>query len=120
MNGSFGDAAVDCGRFEHLAEFVACYNPKNRHKRRPTWDAEKSPEGRWRKYSYEELVARDKTGLDIFWLKGQTPPVRSRETLLQGPEKVRSRRIGNRICLCGRHGRRGDSPATPRDISTLP
>ena len=28
-----------------------------------------NPEGRWRKYSYEELIARDKTSLDLFWLK---------------------------------------------------
>jgi hypothetical protein len=27
------------------------------------------PEGRWRKYSYEQIIARDKTMLDIFWLK---------------------------------------------------
>ena len=25
--------------------------------------------GRWRSYSYEELTARDKTSLDVFWLK---------------------------------------------------
>jgi type I restriction enzyme M protein len=56
-------------RFEHLAEFIECYNPKNRHKRKATWDADKSPEGRWRKFSYDELTARDKTSLDVFWLK---------------------------------------------------
>jgi type I restriction enzyme M protein len=56
-------------RFEHLAEFIQCYNPKNRHKRKATWDAEKNPEGRWRKYTYDELAVRDKTSLDIFWLK---------------------------------------------------
>lgn len=56
-------------RFEHLAEFIECYKPKNRHKRKATWDAESNPEGRWRKYTYEELVARDKTSLDVFWLK---------------------------------------------------
>jgi type I restriction enzyme M protein len=56
-------------RFEHLAEFLKCYNPKNRHKRKATWDADKNPEGRWRKYTYAELTARDKTSLDIFWLK---------------------------------------------------
>jgi hypothetical protein len=55
-----------------LAEFVACYNPKNRHKRKPTWDAEKGPEGRWRKYTHEELVTRDKTSLDVFWLKDKS------------------------------------------------
>ena len=56
-------------RLEDLREFIGCYNPANRHKRKETWDAEKNPEGRWRKYSYDELVARDKTSLDLFWLK---------------------------------------------------
>jgi len=51
-----------------LADFIACYNPENRHERLPTW-SEQTPEGRWRRYSYEELVARDKTNLDIFWLR---------------------------------------------------
>jgi type I restriction enzyme M protein len=59
-------------RFEDLAEFIVCYNPKNRHKRKATWDADKSPEGRWRKFTYDELVARDKTSLDIFWLKDKS------------------------------------------------
>ena len=52
-----------------LQDFVACYNPANRHDRKETWDAETNPEGRWRKFSYDEIVARDKTSLDIFWLK---------------------------------------------------
>lgn len=56
-------------RLEDLREFIDCYNPTNHHKRKETWDAEKNPEGRWRKYSYEELIARDKTSLDLFWLK---------------------------------------------------
>ena len=56
-------------RFEHLADFIDCYNPQNRHKRKATWDADKNPEGRWRKFTYDELTARDKTSLDIFWLK---------------------------------------------------
>jgi type I restriction enzyme M protein len=59
-------------RFEHLAEFIECYNPKNRHTRKATWDSEKNPEGRWRKYNYEELIARDKTSLDVFWLKDKS------------------------------------------------
>jgi type I restriction enzyme M protein len=56
---------------EDLDEFVACYNPKNRHERRATW-SEQNPEGRWRVYGYEELVARDKASLDIFWLKDES------------------------------------------------
>jgi type I restriction enzyme M protein len=54
-----------------LDEFVACYNPKNRHERRATW-TEKKPEGRWRAYAYDELIARDKASLDIFWLKDES------------------------------------------------
>jgi type I restriction enzyme M protein len=53
---------------DDLDEFVACYNPKNRHARKPTW-SEKRPDGRWRAYAYDELVARDKCSLDLFWLK---------------------------------------------------
>jgi type I restriction enzyme M protein len=56
-------------RLENLREFIDCYRPGNRHKRKPTWDADKNPEGRWRKFTYAELAARDKTSLDLFWLK---------------------------------------------------
>ncbi len=51
-----------------LDEFVACFNPPNRHERKATW-SEKRPDGRWRAYGYDELVARDKCSLDLFWLK---------------------------------------------------
>ena len=56
-------------RLEDLRDFITCYNPANRHKRKETWHPEKSPDGRWRKFTYEDLVARDKTSLDLFWLK---------------------------------------------------
>jgi len=56
-------------RLENLREFIACYRPGGRHKRKETWHAEENPQGRWRKYSQEELAARDKTSLDLFWLK---------------------------------------------------
>ena len=59
-------------RFDHLAEFVECYNPKNRHKRKATWDASNNLEGRWRRFTYEELNARSKTSLDVFWLKDKS------------------------------------------------
>jgi type I restriction enzyme M protein len=54
-----------------LDDFVHCYNPNNRHQRKPTW-SEDNPEGRWRAYNYEELMQRDKANLDIFWLKDQS------------------------------------------------
>ena len=54
-----------------LDDFVACYNPASRHKRKATWSTDK-PNGRWRVYSYEELLQRDKVSLDIFWLKDES------------------------------------------------
>ena len=59
-------------RFEDLADFIACYNPANRDVRTPTWDAASNPDGRWRKYSYDELIARDKASLDVFWLRDKS------------------------------------------------
>ena len=53
----------------HLDDFVKCYNPDNINNRTETYDAESNPSGRWRKYSVEELIARDKTSLDITWIK---------------------------------------------------
>ncbi len=63
---------------EDLDEFVLCYNGNldrpdkqaggNRHNRKATW-SDKKPDGRWRAYDYDELIARDKASLDIFWLK---------------------------------------------------
>lgn len=55
-------------RYEDLKDFIACYHPSNRHERQETW-SEEQPDGRWRKFTYEEIIARDKTNLDIFWLK---------------------------------------------------
>jgi type I restriction enzyme M protein len=54
-----------------LQDFIDHYNPRNRHDRSETW-SEDNPEGRWRKFTYEELIARDKTSLDIFWLKDKS------------------------------------------------
>jgi type I restriction enzyme M protein len=51
-----------------LDEFVELYNPANRQQRTATW-TEDNPNGRWRCYDYEDLLARDKASLDIFWLK---------------------------------------------------
>jgi type I restriction enzyme M protein len=59
-------------RFEDLQEFITCYNPANRQKRKETWSEQGNPEGRWRKFTYEQIIARDKTSLDIFWLKDKS------------------------------------------------
>ncbi len=54
-----------------LDEFVACFNPYNRHERTATW-SDTNPEGRWRVYRYDEVLARDKVNLDIFWLRDES------------------------------------------------
>lgn len=59
-------------KLDDLKEFIDCYNPKNRGKRTETFDEKKNPEGRWRKYTYEEIINRDKTSLDITWLKDKS------------------------------------------------
>lgn len=59
-------------RFEDLQDFITCYSAQNRHERQETWHETDNPEGRWRKYSLEQILARDKTSLDIFWLKDKS------------------------------------------------
>ena len=59
-------------KLSDLKDFIDLYNPENRHKRTETYHAETNPEGRWRKFSYDEIIARDKTSLDITWLKDKS------------------------------------------------
>jgi len=47
-----------------LDDFVACYNPTNRHERKES--------ERFKSFTYEELTKRDKLNLDIFWLKDES------------------------------------------------
>jgi type I restriction enzyme M protein len=44
-----------------LDDFVACYNPENRHQRKES--------ERFKAFKLEDLLKRDKVNLDIFWLK---------------------------------------------------
>ena len=49
-----------------LDDFVKCYNAENISDRK---EDVKDEERRWRSYTYDEIIKRDKTSLDIFWLK---------------------------------------------------
>ena len=51
-----------------LDDFVTCYRPGERHKRKETSSPE-NEDGRWRAFEYEELAKRDKLNLDLLWLK---------------------------------------------------
>jgi type I restriction enzyme M protein len=48
-------------KFEDLADFIKCYNPDNRNKRKES--------ERFKVFDYNEILKRDKVSLDIFWLK---------------------------------------------------
>ena len=51
-------------RYEDLQDFVKCYNADNRFNRKET--------DRFKAFTYDELTQRDKTSLDIFWLKDES------------------------------------------------
>jgi len=51
-------------KYEDLKDFIQCYNPKNRHQREET--------ERFKRFSYNELMQRDKVSLDIIWLKDES------------------------------------------------
>ena len=44
-----------------LTDFIKCYNPTNRFERQET--------ERFKVFSYDDIIKRDKVSLDIFWLK---------------------------------------------------
>ena len=48
---------------DDLDDFVKCCNPKNRHNRKES--------ARFKRFSYEDVMKRDKVNLDIFWLKDE-------------------------------------------------
>ena len=54
-----------------LEDFIRCYHPENRYERAETW-SEQNPEGRWRKFDVKDILERDKTSLDLFWIKDKS------------------------------------------------
>jgi type I restriction enzyme M protein len=51
-------------KIEDLQDFIKCFNPENRFQRQET--------ERFKAFSYEELLQRDKLNLDIFWLRDES------------------------------------------------
>ena len=56
---------------EDFDDFVACYADGDLSARKETY-SEENPNGRWRKFTYDEILARDKTSLDITWMKSDS------------------------------------------------
>ena len=53
----------------HLDDFVSCYHTEDINARVETYNAETNLNGRWRKYTCDEVITRDKTSLDVSWIK---------------------------------------------------
>jgi type I restriction enzyme M protein len=51
-------------KLDDLLDFIKCYHAENRHERKET--------ERFKRFTYEQLMGRDKTNLDIFWLKDES------------------------------------------------
>ncbi len=49
-------------------DFEKLYCIDDHSKRKETWDKEKNPNGRWRKFSIDEIMKRPNTSLDISWM----------------------------------------------------
>ena len=56
----------------HLEDFVKLYHPEDRSKRIPLYDAETNPEGRWRRFSLDEILARPDLNLNFKWITPET------------------------------------------------
>ena len=50
--------------YDHLKDFIDAYRPDDRHNR---FESE-----RLHRFTYDELLARDKASLDIFWLRDES------------------------------------------------
>lgn len=52
-----------------LADFLDCYKPGAINEREETYSEDLNPDGRWRRFTLDEIMARDKLSLDITWIK---------------------------------------------------
>ncbi|MFZ1712835.1 MAG: hypothetical protein WAT53_07240, partial [Nitrosomonas sp.] len=64
-------ASMNCCHL-HQRSFNHLNSRKDRWERWTVTNEQSNPEGRWRKYSLDQIMARDKTSLDIFWLKDKS------------------------------------------------
>ena len=57
--------------YDDLKDFIHCYHAENIYDRHEIWSDE-NLDGRFRKFSVDDIFARDKTSLDIFWIKDKS------------------------------------------------
>ena len=90
----------------HLQEFIECYRPDDRFHRRETYNAKTNPEGRWRKFNYNEIIARNKTNLDISWIRQENEAVETSLsdllTSMQHKRDIISKAVNTLTTILGR------------------
>ena len=80
----------------HFDEFVECYKSGDLSARVETY-TEDNPNGRWRRFTYDEILARDKTSLDITWIKTSTSTEDYTLSELMDLIKVKSKNIATAV-----------------------
>lgn len=81
-----------------FAEFEKLYCPDNRTERKETYDAETNPEGRWRRFTQEDIEGRPNTSLDISWMTDEEADSRSLSEILTAMQE-KSKEIARAVAV---------------------
>ncbi len=81
---------------EHFKEFEELYNAGNLEARKETW-SEDNPNGRWKKYTIEEILKDNKISLDLKWIKDDSNDVNCTLTELMTTISEKSTNISKAV-----------------------
>ena len=81
---------------EHFKEFKELYNAGNFEARKETW-SEDNPNGRWKKYTIEEILKDNKISLDLKWIKDDSNDVNCTLTELMTTISEKSTNISKAV-----------------------
>lgn len=74
--------------FEDFSEFIKLYKDGDLSKRSETYSLE-NPNGRWRKYTIDEILATDDINLDLHWIR-EEEEIRTPEEIMEEYEAERA------------------------------
>ena len=80
-----------------FAEFEKLFCPDDRNNRKETWNKENNPNGRWRKFSIDEIKNRPNTSLDISWISEEEEQVNRSLGEILGEMSNKAKVISNAI-----------------------
>lgn len=76
---------------KHLDDFVKCYRTEDLAGRQETYNKDTNPNGRWRRYSAEDLLGQNEINLDITWVteaKNEEDHLTLEEVMEQMAERI--------------------------------